>query len=127
MGAWSLPQTSALFPSRPVHEKSTVRQLDVSANTIFAATKKGKGPALLVLGAPLCGPIGINPTACVVIIIPEGDTVPAVTLGTLRQQREIAIGEVVHSWKPDQASELHKSRVAGRPDVGNVNAPRRKV
>jgi len=96
-----------------VQEKSTVRQLDASGNV------KGKGPQL-------CGPLGINPTGRVVIV-PEGDTVPAVTLGMLRQQREIAIGEVVHSWKPDQASELHKSRVAGRPDVGNVNAPRRKV
>jgi hypothetical protein len=48
-------------------------------------------------------------------------------LGMLRQQREIAIGEVVHSWKPDQASELPKLGVARPPDVGSVNTPRRNV
>ena len=62
-----------------------------------------------------------------VVAIPEGGTAPAVTLGILRQQREIASGEVVLSWKPGQASALDTLAVAGRRDVGNVIAQRRNV
>jgi hypothetical protein len=69
-------------------------------------------------------PEGINPMARV-IAIREGGTASAVTLELLRQEREIAIGDVVLSWKAGQASALDKMRVGGGREVGNVMAQRK--
>lgn len=67
---------------------------------------------------------GISPMARVVAIR-EGGSASAVTLELLRRQREIAIGDVVLSWKEGQASALDKKSVGGGREVGNVIARRK--